>query len=147
LFDSKYKGSDGVERSTAFDGGYIVNLLGGREFKVGKKDNTFNIDLKLTTSGGTRYTPIDLERSEELGTEVRKENEAYSLQLDDYFRADVKLSYRINRPKLTHEFAIDLQNISNRDNVFAQSYNARTNSIVTQYQIGFFPIPQYRITF
>ena len=147
LFDSKYKGSDGVERSTAFDGGYIVNLLGGREFKVGKKDNTFNIDLKLTTSGGTRYTPIDLGRSEELGTEVRKENEAYSLQLDDYFRADVKLSYRINRPKLTHEFAIDLQNITNRDNVFAQSYNARTNSIVTQYQIGFFPIPQYRITF
>jgi len=69
------------------------------------------------------------------------------LQLDDYFRADVKLSYRINRPKLTHEFAIDLQNITNRDNVFAQSYNARTNSIVTQYQIGFFPIPQYRITF
>lgn len=147
LFDSKYKGSDGIERSTAFDGGYIANLLGGKEFKVGKKENTFNIDLKLTTSGGNRYTPIDLEKSEELGTEVRKDNEAYSLQQSNYFRADLKLSYRVNRPKLTHEFAIDLQNITNRDNIFTQSYNARTNTVVIQNQIGFFPIPQYRITF
>jgi hypothetical protein len=147
LFDSKYKGSDGVQRSTAFDGGYIVNLLGGKEFKVGKKNNTFNIDLKLTTSSGNPYTPIDLEQSAALGTEVRKDNEAYSLRLDNYLRADVKLSYRINRPKLTHEFAIDLQNITNNQNVFAQTYNARTNEVNTQYQIGFFPIPQYRITF
>jgi hypothetical protein len=45
------------------------------------------------------------------------------------------------------EFGIDLQNVSGHQNVFNQQYNRRTNSIVTQYQQGFFPVPFFRFTF
>ena len=147
LFDAKYKGSDGVQRSTAFDGGYIANLLGGKEFKIGRKDNTLNIDIKLTASGGNRLTPIDFERSATLGYEVRQGERAFSEALDDYLRADLKISYRINAKNVTHEFGVDLQNVTNNQNQFGSTYNPRTNSVQTQYQIGFFPVPQYRILF
>lgn len=147
LYNSEYKGSDGVWRSTAFDGGYIANLLGGKEFNIGNKNNTLNLDLRLTASGGNHYTPIDFERSAEVGYEVRRENNAFSESFDDYLRADLKVSYRINARKVTHEFALDIQNITNRDNEFARIYDPRTNTVHTQYQIGLFPVPQYRILF
>lgn len=147
LFDAKYEGSDGVQRSTAFDGGYIANLLGGKEFKIGRKDNTLNVDVKLTASGGNRYTPVDFERSATLGYEVRQGERAFSEALDDYLRADLKISYRINAKRVTHEFGVDLQNVTNNQNEFARIYNPRTNSVQTQYQMGFFPVPQYRILF
>ncbi len=147
LYSSQYKGSDGRWHSTAFDGGYVGNILGGKEFRIGRKDNTFSIDVKFTASGGNRYTPIDYTRSAELGYEVRQDALAFSESLERYLRADVKLSYRINARRVTHEFALDLQNITDRQNEFARIYNPRSNTVQTQYQIGFFPVPQYRITF
>lgn len=147
LFDSRYTGSDQVLRNTTFNGRYVVNLLAGKEFKVGRKNNSFNIDWKLTMAGGRQVTPIDFEKSQLAREAVYLENEAFSQQLNDYFRTDIKISYRMNRKKTTHEFSLDLQNVTNNQNVFMQRYNARTNRIATEYQIGFFPIPQYRILF
>ena len=37
LFESKYKGGDGIERNTAFNNNYIVNILVGREWKIGSQ--------------------------------------------------------------------------------------------------------------
>jgi hypothetical protein len=147
LFDSKYKGSDNIERNTTFNGNYVVNLLAGKEFKVGRKNNAFNIDWKLTTAGGRHVTPIDFSKSQQAGEAVYINDQAFSTQLRDYFRTDVKFSFRMNRKKTTHEFSLDLQNFTNNQNVFTQRYNARTNRIATEYQIGFFPIPQYRVLF
>jgi outer membrane receptor protein involved in Fe transport len=147
VFDSKYKGSDNVLRNTTFNSRYVVNLLAGKEFKVGRKNNVFNIDWKLTSAGGRYVTPIHFEKSRMAGEAVYRQEEAFSSQLGDYFRTDLKFSFRMNRKKATHEFSLDLQNLTNQQNVFAQRYNARTNQIATEYQIGFFPIPQYRLLF
>ena len=143
LFDAKYTGSDQVQRNPAFNGDYIANLLGGKEFKIGSEGNTLN----FMASGGNRYTPVDVEQSAALGYEVRQDDRAFSASLDDYLRADVKISYRINAKNVTHEFGLDLQNITNHQNEFRRTYNPRTNSVETQYQIGLFPVPQYRILF
>ncbi|MGB3618710.1 MAG: TonB-dependent receptor [Catalinimonas sp.] len=147
LYDSKYEGSDDVWRSTAFDGGYIVNLLGGKEFRVGKRGNVLSTDLKLTASGGNRRTPVDFEASAARRTEVRRDDLAFTEQNDAYLRADVKVMYRINRRRVTHEIGANFQNVTNRENEFARTYNPRTNTVQTQYQIGFLPVPQYRILF
>ena len=37
LYSSKYKGSDGIERNTAFNGNYVFNALAGKEFKIKAK--------------------------------------------------------------------------------------------------------------
>nr|MBX2840706.1 TonB-dependent receptor [Flammeovirgaceae bacterium] len=147
LFNSEYTGSDNVRRNTAFNGNYVFNLLGGKEWKIGSKNNVLAIDLKMTTAGGRYYTPIDLEKSIEEGEEVLNNEEAFSIKYDDYFRTDVKIAYRMNKKKSTHEFAIDIQNVTNRQNIYRQSFNSRTNTITKQYQLGLFPVPQYRILF
>lgn len=148
LFDSKYKGSDGVERNTAFNNNYVVNLLGGKEFKIGKKKlGTFAIDLRTTLSGGRPLTPLDLAASRLAGEAVYQEDKAFTERQKLYFRTDLKLSYRTNLKKMTMEFSVDLQNVTNNQNVFIQNYNRRTNRLETQYQQGFFPVPTFRLTF
>jgi hypothetical protein len=77
------------------------------------------------------------------------EDQAFSQQLNDYLRWDVKVGFRINssRKKVSHQFFLDLQNVTNRENDFAQRYSPNTNQINTVSQIGFFPDVMYRIQF
>ncbi len=147
LFDSKYKGSDGIERNTAFNTNYVVNALVGKEFNIGSKGNVLTLNFKVTQSGGRYLTPINFAASGIAKEAVYDNDKAFSERQDPYFRTDFKLSYRKEMKKSTMEFAIDLQNVTNHQNVFRQSYNPETNSIVTEYQQGFFPVPMFRMTF
>lgn len=151
LFDSKYEGSDGIERNTAFNNHFVYNVLFGKEWKFGKGNkNAWTFDTKLTTSGGKPYTPIDLDGTRNnAGEEVRFDDEAYTLRYGDYFRWDVKFGVRINSAKknVSHQFFIDLQNVTNRKNEFVKRYNEVTDEINVVEQIGFFPDILYRIQF
>jgi len=147
LFQSNYKGSDNIERNTAYNTQYVANGLFGKEFSLGSKQKYLSINLKVTTIGGKYLTPIDFDASQQYGRTIYKENEAYSEKQDPYFRTDLKIAYRKEYKKSTLEIALDLQNVTNNQNIFSQSYNPRTNTIVTQYQQGFFPVPFVRFTF
>jgi hypothetical protein len=149
LYSSKYKGSDGIERNTAFNGKYIFNILGGKEWKVGGGNrNKISTDIKCTYAGGRAYTPIDLEASGVIGHE-QLSTEAYSAFYPNYLRLDFKLGYTLNSrtKKLSQSISLDLQNITNNKNVFSQSYDDRSQSISTTYQLGFFPNFIYKIQF
>lgn len=149
LFESKYKGSDGVLRNTAFNGNYTVNFLGGKEFNVSKKkqNKTIGFDAKVTFAGGKRYIPVNLDSSIVTGTTVYVYEQAFENKLKDYFRLDFKISFRSNGKKVTHECFVDLQNILNTKNIFRQEYDARKQAIVTNYQFGIFPTAMYRVMF
>ncbi len=146
LFESKYKGSDGVLRNTAFNGNYVFNALGGKEFKLSQK-LCISLDVRGTYAGGKRYVPIDLEASIAANEERRNGNEAFNLKYKDYFRLDVKPGFRINSKRVTQEFSVDIQNITKNENVFQQSYDIKNKVIRTDYQLRFFVLPQYRILF
>jgi hypothetical protein len=146
LYSSKYKGSDGILRNTVFNGNFTANVLGGKEWTI-KSKNVFAFNIKITYAGGKRYIPIDIAESQ-IANETRFDHShAYENRLKDYFRTDVKLSYRINKKKSTHEFSIDIDNIFNTKNIWNQQYDPKSQSVKTQYQLGIFPIPQFRITF
>ena len=150
VFDASYEGSDGIERNSAFNNGYVVNVLGGREFKIGKdKRNAFTFDMKLTTAGGRYFTPVDLEASIEAGEEVLQEELAFSERYDPYFRLDLKFGVQLNSKsrKMSQQFFIDLQNITNNENIFVRRYNELTNEVNDVFQSGFFPDLLYRIQF
>jgi len=148
LYNSRYKGSDGIERNTAFNNQYVLNLLGGKEIKVGA-NNALTFDFKFTTSGGRYYTPVDLDASLAVGEEVLQEDNAYSEQYDPYLRLDVKFGFKINstKRKLSHHFFFDIQNVTNNENIFANRYNRLTNQVNEVYQLGFFPDFMYRLQF
>jgi hypothetical protein len=147
IFDSKYKGSDGILRNTAYNQHYVLNLLGGKEFLVGRKKNALGLDVKFTTAGGKYLTPIDLTASEAEGHSVYETNKAFSVQQDPYLRLDTKLYFRKNFRNASMEIALDLQNLTNHKNIFSQEYDEYSNTIVTEYQQGFFPIPSFKLTF
>jgi hypothetical protein len=151
VFDSKYKGSDGKTRSTAFDGGYVFNGLAGKEFKLpGKSDSRKNFitaDIKLTAAGGQRYTPVDVQASILKGETVYNDALAYSKKFRDYMRLDVRIAYRCDYRKFSHEMAFDIQNITNRENPLYMEYNSKTGKTEFINQLKIFPMMQYRIIF
>jgi hypothetical protein len=151
VFDSRYTGSDGVERNTGFANDYVFNALFGKEWGIGKdKRNALTFDTKFTTSGGRPFSPIDLEATRaNLGREVYVDDQAYSKRYDAYLRLDVKFGVRINGKggKVSHQFFMDLQNVTDRENIFVERYNRVTDRINPVYQNGFFPDFMYRVQF
>ncbi|MGJ3235822.1 TonB-dependent receptor [Marivirga sp.] len=147
LFESEYQGSDQKWRNTAFNSQYVLNGLFGREIELGSKNRVLAIDIKSTYAGGQYVTPIDLQASRQAKEMVLDHENAYSEKNPDYFRTDLKLSFRMNSKKLTHEWALDIQNVFNTQNLFRRTYNPVTEQIVDNYQLGIYPIPQYRLTF
>ena len=150
FYESKYEGSDGIERNTPFNNGYVINALAGREFYLGtNKSKVLFVDSRLSFAGGRFFTPVDLEASRQAGFEVQQEDLAFSEQLDDYFRWDVKFGLKINSrsKKQSHRFYVDLQNVTANENVFVRRYNRLTNNVDQVDQIGFFPDFGYTFQF
>jgi prephenate dehydratase len=61
----------------------------------------------------------------------------------------VKFGVRINSDKrnISHQFFIDLQNVTNRQHQFVDRYNEISDQINRVDQIGFFPEVMYRVQF
>lgn len=151
LYDSKYKGSDGELRDTRYNGNYAFAFTAGKEFEShGKsKNRVFGINLKTIYRGGFRDTPIDVEASQALpgdGT-VYKDDEAYTIKYPAYFRTDLRFSMKKNKTNSTQTLALDIQNVTNRKNIYGQYYNKESNSIKTYYQTSLIPILSYKIEF
>ena len=146
LYNSTYRGSDGIWRNTAFNGNYNMSALGGYEFKISKK-NTLAFDSKITWTGGARYVPIDMDSSIVTGQTIRNYSEAYEAKYKDYFRMDIKATFTFNGKRASHSLALDFQNVFNTKNVFSQNYNPETQQVETKYQLGFLPLLYYRVEF
>lgn len=146
IYDSKYKGGDGIERNTAFNGAYTVNTLAGYEIKFNEKA-TLSLDAKLGMAGGKRYQRIDIEESAKQNKAVFDESSIFDLKFDDYLRIDMKIGFRLNSKKMTQEWAFDVQNITNKKNIFREVYDPGSEEIKYEYQIGLFPVGLYKITF
>ena len=150
FFESKYKGSDGIERNSPFNNQYVINALGGKEFKFGKsKKNTFSLDGKVTTAGGRFYTPVNLAASQIAGFEIKQNDKAFSLQYESYFRFDARMGFKFNnkKKKQSHLLYLELQNVTNNKNIFINQYNRITNQVNRIDQIGFFPDFGYKFQF
>ncbi len=146
VFQSKYKGSDKVERNTYYNSNYVFNALFGKEVEI-NKNLTLTVDSKFTYAGGRRYTPIDLPASINNREETLDNSKTFELQYEPYIRPDIKIGVKTNIKKTTHSWSIDLQNFIARKNVFTQLYNTETQSVKTLYQRGFFPDVRYQIVF
>ena len=151
LYESKYEGSDGILRDTRYNGNYAFSLTGGKEFETHKeaRNKVYGINIKTIYRGGFRDTPIDLEASQALPGEgaVYEDDQAFSIKYPAYFRIDIRLSMKKNRPHSTQTLALDIQNLTNRKNVYGDFYTEETNSIKRYYQTSLIPILSYKIEF
>lgn len=148
LFDTKYKGSDGILRNSAFNTKYAANLLFGKDFKAGKNNNVISANIKLTTVGGKYISPINIPASQNNYKTVYDEIVSpFSLRQKLYFKGDLKLGYRKNNKQSTLEVGVNVQNFTMHKNIFIEKYDKQTNEIVIEYQQDFLPVPFFRLTF
>jgi hypothetical protein len=148
LFESKYTMPDGVERNTLFNSKYIFNVVGGKEFEVGRnKQNILGLNVRSMWRGGYRTTPLDLEESIAQNREVRDYSRAFETKVPDYFRIDAGISYRKNKPSWSWILSLDVQNVTSRLNVWEEYYSPETGKIEKYYMNGLIPILNYRIEF
>lgn len=147
LYQSKYKGIDGVERNTVFNGNHIFNLLGGKEFLLSNKNNILQMNFRFIHAGGKRQPPILIEESREAGYTIYDYSKQFEKKLENYVRLDFGISYKKYSKNTASVFAINVQNILGIENVKAVYYNAFLGKVVKEKQLGMFPNLSYRIEF
>jgi hypothetical protein len=153
LFDSKFKGSNGKTFNTDYNTGFATNALGGVEYAIGRNGkNAINISGKVTYAGGRLYSPVNRAASDIISDVVPDDDRINTLQFPNYFRTDLRLAYKINSKKVTHEIAFDLVNIFNNQNVLALTYspdpsNPSADPYVRNYQLAFLPLFYYKVDF
>ncbi|MCB0585435.1 MAG: carboxypeptidase-like regulatory domain-containing protein [Phaeodactylibacter sp.] len=146
VYDSRYSTVDGRWFSTRFNGNYIFNLLGGREFTIRGNDR-LGVNGKFIYAGGNRFSRINEEASKARGFEVINPNFINSEKAPDYYRADLLLSYTANNPRATHKFTLDIQNLFQRSNVLEYYFSPAANKVETAYQVRFLFDLRYRLVF
>ena len=74
-------------------------------------------------------------------------DEIYSTTGQDYFRIDVSLNIHFFKERSEHVISLDIQNLTNRRNMWTQYYNPETEAIQDYPMAGLIPILNYRVEF
>jgi len=155
FFNSTYKALDGIERNTEFNGNYLFNLLAGKEYtRLGRKRNrTLALNARFYAGGGRRIVPLLRDEAGNLAVDAENNrywdhSNAYEQKLDDIFMLTLSASYKIHRPKATHEIFIDLNNVTNAQGRLSEFYDGNEpGAIGYTRQFAFFPNLMYRVYF
>lgn len=148
IFDSKYKGGDGVWRDSRFNRNYVFNFLIGKEWQVGRnKQNTFSINTRLSYQGGNRYSPVNEVASHLAKDVIYDQTKAYSMQSDPIINVHFTTSYKINKKKSSHEFALKILNATGQVDFYGYKYNLQKNTIDKDVSSVVLPNISYKIEF
>jgi hypothetical protein len=149
LYRSRYQGSDRVWHSTDFDGRFTTNFLVGREIPLTQR-SLLILGAKIAWAGGRRYSGIDTTASAAKKDVVVKDNERNIYKYPNYFRADLRVGYKLNAKKVTHEVYIDFNNVTNHTNFLSPAYVIDPSgrpTVQNSAQLGFLPLLYYRVDF
>ncbi|MEI7492136.1 MAG: TonB-dependent receptor [Bacteroidota bacterium] len=146
LFDSKYKGGDGIERNTRFNANYVVNLLGGKEWTIRSK-NILGVNLKGSFTGGEYYVPVNLGQSVVQHREILDEPAAYTVRLPAVFYLDLTITYRTNHKKFSGIWALQVRNLLNQSPIVGYVYDDFNHTVETQRSLGIIPLLSYKVEF
>jgi hypothetical protein len=147
LFESQYKDGVGVWRNTRLNRNYIVNALGGKEWKMGRqKQNILSANLRFSLQGGERYIPADEAASKAARNLVYDNARAYEQQHPPGFMCHFNVGYKINRNKLSHEIALQVMNLTG-DKEYYYNYDYRKDRPELLSATGSIPNLYYKIEF
>jgi hypothetical protein len=146
LYNSTYVGGDGVRRDTRYNGNHTFSFTGGKEYTT-KNKSIWGINTRILWLGGFRDTPIDIESSRNERTTVYTVRNAFTIQMKDYFRPDLRIYWKKNKAKYSRTLALDIQNVSGTQNEAFSYYDIFQRQLVKRYQLGLIPILSYRWEF
>ena len=148
LFNSEYQGDDKVWRNTRYNHNFALNFLTGKEWLMGKnKNQILNLNARLSLQGGEHYSPINTTASVSNQSVVFDEARAFSQQYTPAFTSHFTASYKINKKKTAHEFALKIINLTQYKEYLGFQYNYLTQTVDTKREAVFIPNLSYKIDF
>ncbi|UCG26712.1 MAG: TonB-dependent receptor, partial [Bacteroidales bacterium] len=148
IYESKFRNYRGEEYHTKYNGSFATAGLFMKEFQVGKnRQHTLRVGTRYMYTGGFRYVPVDLDASIANGFEILIYDRGFTEKASDFFRLDLQVVFRRNKPKYTGEWKLDILNVTNRKNMLKKKYNSQTEKIEIRYQNPIIPLLSYRIQF
>ena len=150
LFSSKYKGGDGKWRNTKYNRQFIIICLSGKEWMLGQdKQNILGINLKMTMQGGDRYSLVDRVATLDDPDKVvqHDETKAFTKQFSPMFIVNYTISYKINKKKVSHEFALKGLNATGCKEYYGHEYNFNTGEIKPLRSATALPNISYKLEF
>ena len=151
LFKSEYRDAQGQWHHTRHDRGYITNILGGKEWMVGKgRKNVFGLNGRLTMMGGDRYTPMvpgttydDVAKRPDRAIPQDGDN-PYSKQMNMNVGYAFSVKYTINKRHTSHHFILEYLQMRS---FHGQTFDIRTHDLVDKFTSLTFPNIAYRVEF
>ena len=148
FIDSKYKGGDGIERNTRFDKTYVINVLGGREWQVGKsKNNILSVNAKFSYLGGDRIHPVLYAESEAAHKVIEDFSKAYTENETDAPILSFSLSFRKNKPHHASIWNIQLINALAYGEFRGYEWDEKLGKIIQEEDVLVLPNIGYKIEF
>ena len=152
LFKSEYRDAQGEWHHSRHDRGYITNILGGKEWMVGKsRKNVFGVNGRLTLMGGDRYTPIpddityeDIMKRPDKSIPVVDGLDPFSAQMKMNVGYAFSVKYTINKRHTSHHFILEYLQMKTFQ---GQTFDLRTHKIVDEFTSLTFPNIAYRVEF
>ena len=134
IFKSEYA-LDNTYYSARYNANYNCALTGGKEYRLKNKNKVLSTDVRWFIRDGFKDAA------------ATTNSYVYNVDLPQYWRIDLRVSYRKNKTKSTVIWALDLQNVTNRKNVAYHYYDMYTQKDETRYQLGLIPVLSYKLYF
>jgi len=150
IYQATYQGSDGITRDSRYNGRFTFNVTAGKEWRKRKRtdlERVMGLNIRGVLTGGFRATPINIPLSAREGKTYFFEERAFEEQLPGYFRTDLRWYVKRNKPGKVSTFAIDIQNLTNHQNIAFSYYDPRKSQVVNKYQLGIIPLLSWRLEF
>ncbi len=146
VYDSKYSGGDGIVRKSRYDGNYIANILGGKEWTIRSK-NLLGLNLKLSFVGPHWYYPVDESASILAGDIIYNENAGFNDRYSNLeLLSDLTITYRVNKSRYSSIWAIQIKNIFG-EQYQGKQFNLETQTIENEFFSSPIPFISYKIEF
>jgi hypothetical protein len=146
IFDSKYKGNDGVWRNTRFNKNYAFNLLFGKEFNL-KNNKVLGINGRFNFIGGERTSPILVDKSLQEKNIYYDGSKAFEIQIPPTYYLDFTISYRVNKRRFSSIWTFQIKNALGSSTGQGYDYNYKTHNIKKYEDAIIVPFLSYRIDF
>ena len=132
-----------------FGANYTTNLSLGKEWTK-KVNKTWGASTHIISHGANYLSPMASGI-----TNLQKQvimidystNNDFGFKPQNYFRTDLRLYYKHDRKTWSSTLSLDIQNVTNKQNIAFEYYDTFLKKVNTKYQNGLIPILAWRANF
>jgi hypothetical protein len=139
---TKHQALDGVERPGSFDIPHVFTVSGG--YKI---NDHWEVSSKFRYVSGRPMNGIDEAASSAKHDLIYDLNKINTERYPDYWRWDVRVDYRTYFSSFNIVAYFDIQNVTNRENVWGYAWDRSANKRTTIKQWALFPVGGVKVEF